>query len=307
MILIREIAITLLALTSLAASASAGPIVYVINGSQQFGTVDLNTGTFQQIGANGPEPGYFGLAPGLNGSLLTFAFSGNVYSINPGNGTPTLLGPSGLDDCSTVVSPCGPTSASTLGEAGGRIYATDLQNSLYSLNPQTGAATLIGLTGIPGVPFVPGSQNPDGTFNFYDQTIFGAGGKLYSTFDAFVFDFATFTIVNSVIAPKLYEINPSTGGATVVGPTGWNIGAVFSLDGNSYAFDVSQSQVLNLNLTDGSTSFVRDFDPAAGVVGGAVAATPEPSGLAFASIGMMAILASRLRGRSRSRSTSRSS
>ena len=40
--------------------------------------------------------------------------------------------------------------------------------------------------GIPVIPYVPGSLNPDGTINFYDEAIFGAEGKLYETFDAYV-------------------------------------------------------------------------------------------------------------------------
>ena len=183
-------------------------------------TIDLSTGAFQQIGPPQPEAGSFGLATTPDGSLRTFAYSGNVYSINPTTGAPALVGASGLDDCATVASPCGPTSASTLGNYAGKIYATDFQNSLYSINPATGAATLIGPTGILGIPFVPGSFNPDGTINFYDQAIFGSPTGLYVTFDAFVFDLNTFTVVSTVISPELYQIDPSSGAATLVCPTG---------------------------------------------------------------------------------------
>jgi hypothetical protein len=105
--------------------------------------------------------------------VVTFAYSGNLYSINPATGAPALVGPTGLDDCATVSSPCGPTSASTLGSLEGKVYATDFQNSLYTVNPLTGVATLIGPTGIPVIPYVPGSLNPDGTINLYDEAIFG--------------------------------------------------------------------------------------------------------------------------------------
>jgi hypothetical protein len=43
-----------LALVLFAASAGAGPLVYVVNGAQ-FGTVDLVTGAFQVIGPGAPE------------------------------------------------------------------------------------------------------------------------------------------------------------------------------------------------------------------------------------------------------------
>lgn len=58
--------------------ASADSLVYVVNGNNQLGTIDLATGACRQIGPNGP--GNTGLAPGSKGSLLTLAFSGNLDS-----------------------------------------------------------------------------------------------------------------------------------------------------------------------------------------------------------------------------------
>jgi hypothetical protein len=290
--------LTILAFVLAASAASAGSLVYVVNGSQQLGTVDVATGAFQLIGSTGPEAGAFGLAPAANGSLVTFAYSGNLYSLNSTTGVSTLVGPTGFDDCATATSSCGPTSASTLGGLGGKVYATDFQNSLYSVDPNGGAATLIGPTGIAAIPFVPGSFNLDGTINFYDQSLFGANGKLYETFDAFVFDFNTFSVTSIVIAPELYQIDPLTGLATLVGPTDLGIGAVAFVDGIYYAFNDLSSQITTLDLANGNTSFVTTFDPAAGVIQGAVAAVPEPGSLGLVGIGFVAISAvmRRLRG-----------
>jgi hypothetical protein len=277
-----------LALVLATAAAHAGSLVYVVNGFQQFGTVDLDTGGFQQIGPDGREVGYFGLAVGPNGSLVTFAYSSNLYSINPATGEQTLVGPTGLDDCATVASPCGPTSNASLGGLNGKIYATDFQNSLYRLDPVTGAATQIGPTGIPAIPFVPGSLNPDGTINFYDETIFGARGELYETFDAFVFDLETFSVVNTLIAPALYRIDPSTGSAKLLGPTDLGIGGVTGVNGAYYAFNDMTNQISTLNLLNGNTSFVGNFDSAAGVIQGASAPVPEPASIALTGIGITA-------------------
>ena len=282
--------IAIFALVLVTTAAHADSLVYIVNGSQQFGTLNLATGAFQQIGPTPPEAGSFGLATAPNGSLVTFAYSSNLYSINPATGAPTLVGPTGLADCATPTSPCGPTSSATLGNFAGKIYATDFQNNLYNVNSVTGAATLIGATGIPGIPFVPGSFNDDGTINFYDEAIFGSAGNLYETFDAFTFDLNSFTVVNTIVAPALYQIDPSSGLGTLVGTTDLGIGAVASVDGTYYAFNDMTGQIEGLNLATGSTNFISNFDPAAGVIQGAVPVpTPEPSSLALFATGLLGL------------------
>ncbi len=272
------------ALALCAIPASAGSFAYVVNGNQ-FGTVDLTTGAFSPIGPGIPE-GVGGLAYAPNGSLLTLSFSGNLESINPATGVTSVIGATGLADCSTPASPCGPTATSTIGQLGGTVYATDLSNNLYSVNTLTGAATLIGPTGIPAVPFIPTSFNPDGTFNAYDEALFSSGGNLYATFDAINIDFSTFT-VTPVIAPELYQINTSTGHATALNPTALGLGAAFSLGGTVYTFADPDSQVLALDLGTGGASLITGFDPAAGIIDGAVAATPEPGSVALARLGFV--------------------
>ena len=269
--------------------ASASPIVYVFNGSNQFGKIDVATGAFIQIGPIAPD-GTEGLAPGPNGSLLTLAFSGNLDSINPGTGVLTVIGATGLDDCSTPTSPCGPTSGSTLGNLGSALYAVDFANNLYNINPATAKATLIGSTGIPALPFIPLSNNPDGTFNAYDETLFSASGKLYATFDAFTVDPANNFALGLVIAPELYQINPLTGHALAIAPTAVGIGGVATVNGTAYAFDDATGEILTLNLTNGLTTFAGNFDPDAGIIDTAFASVPEPASFALSGIGLVAIV-----------------
>jgi hypothetical protein len=281
-----------LVLALLPASAGAS-LVYVVNSSQQFGTVDLATGAFHQIGPNTPE-GESGLVPRPNG-LLTLTFSGNLDSINPATGVTSVIGPTGLADCTSPASPCGPTSAAALGELGGTIYATDFSNNLYTVNPATGAATLIGPTGIPAFTSNPTIPNADGTFNGFDYSLFSVGGKLYTTFDVITLDFSTLApTITPVIPANLYQINPSTGRAMLIAPTALTISAVADVNGTSYAFIGATNQVVTLDLTNGKTSFVSDYDPAAGLILGAspvpASAVPEPASVALAGIGIAAIV-----------------
>jgi hypothetical protein len=280
-----------LALFAFAASASAGSSVYVENGFQ-FGTVDLGSGAFNPIGPGTPE-GVTALAAGPNGSLLTLSFSGNLESINPANGAVAIVGATGLGDCSLLTSPCGPTAANTIAALGGKIYGTDYQNKLYAVNPLTGATTAIGLTGMPGITFVPLSDNPDGSFNIFDEAFFPANGKLYATFDTGTVDTATFS-VTPVIAANLYQIDPATGLATLIGPTDFGLSAGVEVNGTTYAFSAPLREVVTLDLATGKTAFVSDLDPAVGIVTGA-SPTPEPASLALAAIGMIGFAVSRRR------------
>ncbi len=51
-----------------------------------------------------------------------------------------------------------------------------------------------------------------------------------------------------------------------MGNTGLGIGAVLGVNGTYYAFDGLANEIRSLNLADGSTTFIGDFDPAAEVI-----------------------------------------
>lgn len=262
--------------------------VYVIGGSGHFGTIDLATGNFAPIGPEVPE-GSTGLVMGPNGSLLTLAVSGNLNSINPATGVTSFVGATGLGDCTTPASPCGPNSADNIVRFGSAFFATDLANNLYTINPSTGAASLLGATGIPPLPFKLLATNPDGSTNAVDQTLFASGGKLYATFDAITIDFSTFTIT-PVIPASLYQIDPLTGIATVIGPTALNLSAAVDVNGAVYAFNAASSELVKLDLTNGTTSFVSTVDPSAGLISGA-SPVPEPGTNLLVGMGVIAAAA----------------
>lgn len=281
-----------LLLGACATSATAGPIVYAITGSQQIGRMDLATGAFTPTGAIPPTIQY--LVPGPNGSLLTMSFDGNLESIDPNSGALSVIGPTGFADCSSPSSPtCGPNSQLSFGSAGGTLYATDFANNLYTVNPVTGNATLVGATGIPGIPFIPVSTNPDGSFNFYDENLFGVGGSLYANFDAATFNPATFDFT-AVVAPALYRIDVNTGHATLIAPTDLGLITVLNLDGTVYAFNGATNQIVTLDIANGVTSAVSGLDPSLGLIGGA-APIPEPGSIGLAIIGLAAVATYRRR------------
>jgi len=277
-----------LSLALFAASASAGPIVYTVsinynNFTSQFGTMDLTTGAFSQIGSVISDP-LGGLMPGSNGKLISLSESGNLDSVNPVTGAVSVIGATGLGDLAGVTA-----------EFNGTVYATDLYNNFYSVNTTTGVASLIGPTGL---PICPSLISP---VEVSDETLFTANGKLYATFDGI-------NLMNSTLVdpPELYQINPVTGVATLVGATALGLQAVVQINGTAYGLDfdpTGQNTVLSLNLANGNTTFLNDYasSPVAGGVNAfavtGASPTPEPASFALVGIGI-ALVACRRRRRS---------
>ena len=160
---------------------------------------------------------------------------------------------------------------------------------MYRINPVTGQATLIGPTGVPPLTFVPlSAPNPDGSLNFYSEALFGASGKLYATFSTGTINFMTH-VVTPLMTDHLYQIDPATGGTTLVGPTAFGLDTGINLNGVTYAFEGDSRQIVNLNLATGATSFLKNIDPAGGLIFGA-SAVPEPASVDLAGIGLVAVL-----------------
>jgi hypothetical protein len=142
---------------------AASRMVYAITLGFEFGAVDLRNGAFQPIGPVLPPNVGDGLVQGPGTSLLSLGFDGNLVAIDPFTGQTSVVGWTGLGDCSTPASPCGPNSANWIGLVDGHYYVTDFANNLYTLDPKTAAIKLIGPTGMPELKPPPFSENPDGS------------------------------------------------------------------------------------------------------------------------------------------------
>jgi hypothetical protein len=284
----------ILPLVLLFTGAAFADSVYVISagitGNGVFGTVDLTTGAYNPMGPTEPD-GYFGMAAGPNSALYSLNYLGQLDRIDPASCAFSRIGATGLQPCLVPSPACGPTSVFSLGGIDGKLFATDFSNSVYSVNSASGAATLLAKnSGLPPAPFVPGSQNPDGTFNLADQAIWSAGGKLFATYDAFVENFETSTVEAISVAPKLYSIDPATGLATVIGATDLGIGAATEVNGVTYSFNDLTTQIATIDLSTGGTTGVGNFDPAAEVLQGASPVVPEPASVGLAALGFAALL-----------------
>ncbi len=285
-----------IALLSAAIPASADTAVYVVTSNQQFGAFDISTGTFTPIGPGTPEA-ESGLVPGPAGNLLTLTASGNLDAINPATGQVVSSLPTGLGNCTAPVpGQCGPTSANTLAEVGGVLYATDYLNKLYRISPTTGAKTFVASTGVPPVsPLVPFSTNPDGSYNFFGEALVGANGKLYATFFTGTLDPTTFA-PTPVMPDHLYEIDPATGATTNLDPTTpttFTLDTIVDVNGTYYTFANGFGDLDTIDLANGATTTVGNYDPGStGLIFGATP-TPEPMSIALVAVGIAILLARR--------------
>jgi len=110
-------------------------MAYVSTGSGEFGTLDLNTGSFSDLGNSGLKLAGMGIA---NGKLYGVNYrtpNGTLYSIDTTNGNPTAIGSS-------------TANYYDFGSTTTGLYAVGRDLNLYAVDPTTGAATLIGPTTI---------------------------------------------------------------------------------------------------------------------------------------------------------------
>jgi hypothetical protein len=252
-------------------------MAYVINATStpaEFGAVDLRSGGFVQIGPDLPSDVGDGLVQGPGRSLLSLGFDGKLVAIDPFTGQTSVVGETGLGDCSTPASPCGPDSANWIGVHDRHYYVTDFANNLYSLNPNTATTKLIGSTGIPAITFVPFSQNPDGSVNVFGEGLFSHAGKFYAYFSTQAVNFTTGTYTN-LIPGEIYEVDPATGHARAIAPASSNYSAINTINDTIYAFDAILGQVDILDPTTGDATPVSTLDASASVITGVAAAAPR--------------------------------
>jgi hypothetical protein len=206
--------------------AKADDMAYMATGGASFGTIDLTTGVYTQLGLN--QYVLSGLA--VVGTTLYGASSGAVanntygqlYSVNPSNGYLTAIGQ--------------PTEIqyTAFGSLNNTLYALDHTSAnpnLYSINPSTGAATLIGPIGVAPL----------------------AGYWSLSTNST-----ALYFQLNS----GLYTLNTTTGQASAVGAMGGQlqVGAMVEVNGTLYGgqdnTSVAPVEILALSKSNGAATVV---------------------------------------------------
>src|SRR5271154_4130673 len=116
-------------------AARADDMAYMGTSTDEFGTIDLNTGVFSLLGNSGLTLAGMAVDNGMLYGTNYHVANGTLYTINPANGALTAVGSS-------------PITYDLFGSTTTGLYATDTSGNLYSVNAATGATTLIGPTGV---------------------------------------------------------------------------------------------------------------------------------------------------------------
>jgi hypothetical protein len=228
-----RIVLCCIALSFMSDSAmKAASIAYAGSNTGAFGTIDLNTGAFTSLGNSGQTLSGMAVA---GGSLFAASYhtpNGTLFATNPAKGALMSIGSASgvnIDDFGST----------TTG-----LYAVSFGGTqdLYSINPSTGAATLIGPTGL-GYGSWRGLSTNSGALYFAD----GA---------------------------NLYTLNTTTGAATLVGAFGGSaeMGVLLTEGGVLYGGDDVHNTVDTINISTGAAT----VGPSSGLPGSFYGLAPNP-------------------------------
>jgi hypothetical protein len=189
----------------------ADNIAYMGTIDGSFGTIDLNTGVFSILGNSGLTLAGMAVDNAMLYGSSYHTATGVLYTINPANGSVTSVGTSSLD-----IDDFGSTTSG--------LYAVGVDANLYSINATTGAATLIGPTGLS----------------------FGTWRSLSTNSSTLYFADGT----------NLYTLNTTTGAATLVGGMGGpEEGAMVEEGGILYGGETLPSLAVDtLSITTGAAT-----------------------------------------------------
>jgi hypothetical protein len=253
----RKVATGFVFLLALKFPVRADITAYMVTGQSQFGTIDLNTGAFTQIGPNEVVQ-----VSGLGESTVT-TFGSTLYASSYQNPAGILYSVNTTDGLLTPVSAGSGVDYVDFGSTLTGLYAVDNLSNLWSVNPTTGAATMVGSLGI------------------------GLGGYQNLSTNSSTLYFAD--------SSNIYTVNTTTGHATLLGPTGgYEFGALITEGSVLYGGqDFLCCGVDTIDATNGSpitgpflTGTTSNFFGLAPVP--ATTTIPEPANVSWLLVGLLA-------------------
>jgi len=180
-------------------------------------TMNLSTGFLTPIGRVSPWDR--GVSTPRREICSHSASMGNLQLDQPDYRVLSHIGATGLGDCSVPTSPCAQTPQTSSASRLKPVCHRPRQQPLLS-RPATGAATLIGATGIPGVPFTPHAPVP-GTLTALSTSMTSPLRLRRQPLPPTSIPASSIHNLHPtpLIAPELYKIDTTTGLANLHQPT----------------------------------------------------------------------------------------
>jgi hypothetical protein len=246
---LRVLAVLVLALAG--CSVAEAGAVFVSRPFSKFGTVDLTTGLYTEIGTTTVQLN--ALSRATDGTLFGLGSDNTLYRVNTGNAGLTAVGPTGTFFALNSIA----------SRTDGALFGEDPFGSLFSVSTTTGTGTLIGSTGVFGL-------RPTGTLAF------GAGDTLFTIIGDFLYTQNQSTGAATLVGP---------------GPLGISFpgGLVFT-DGQLQAFNFFGA-IYTINTSTGiatptGVNVIGGFGQILGAAPATTAAVPAPGALALLTIGL---------------------
>jgi hypothetical protein len=190
---------------------------------------------------------------------------------------------------------------------GGTLYGLGDQSHLYVINTNTGAATLVGafspiLNGIDfgfnaGSSQLYVSSDLGQNLTLNPLTAAATAGPNYTgaSIDAMAYDYSNGGFYGiSADTHDLYDMNPATGGTSLIGPTGVDFADRIGFDISPITDDAyfsgtvdGQTEFFSVDLSTGALDLVGDVGTPGELTSGldSIAVVPEPATIALSAIG----------------------